>query len=42
VQTQAAMISYLDIFFVLMIGSLVAAGMTLFLKKMDLSKAAAH
>jgi hypothetical protein len=41
-QRQAAMISYLDIFFVLMIGSFIAAALTLFLKRMDLSKASAH
>jgi DHA2 family multidrug resistance protein len=41
-QTQAAMLAYLDIFMVLMFGSLLAAALTLFLKKMDLSKASAH
>jgi DHA2 family multidrug resistance protein len=41
-QRQAAMLSYLDVFAVLMIGSLIAAGLTFFLKRMDLSKASAH
>ncbi|HEU5397326.1 MAG TPA: DHA2 family efflux MFS transporter permease subunit [Verrucomicrobiae bacterium] len=41
-QRQATMISYLDIFYVFMIGSLIAAGLTLFLKRMDLSKGGAH
>jgi DHA2 family multidrug resistance protein len=41
-QRQAAMLSYLDVFVVLMTGSLIAAGMTAFLKRMDLSKASAH
>ncbi|HTR41920.1 MAG TPA: DHA2 family efflux MFS transporter permease subunit [Pseudomonadales bacterium] len=41
-QRQAAMLSYLDVFVVLMVGSLIAAGMTAFLKTMDLSKASAH
>lgn len=40
-QVQAAMLSYLDIFFILMIGSLVAAALTIFLRRMDLAKAAA-
>jgi hypothetical protein len=41
-QTQAAMLAYLDIFFVLMVGCFVAAGLTPFLKKIKLGKAAAH
>jgi DHA2 family multidrug resistance protein len=41
-QRQATMLSYLDVFVVLMVGSLLAAGMTAFLKQMDLSKASAH
>ncbi|HEY1663540.1 MAG TPA: DHA2 family efflux MFS transporter permease subunit [Verrucomicrobiae bacterium] len=42
VQRQAETLSYLDVFMVLMCGSIVAAFMTLFLKRMDLSKASAH
>jgi len=38
-QRQSSMISYLDIFFILMVGSLVAAVLTFFLRRMDLSKA---
>ncbi|HEX3628601.1 MAG TPA: DHA2 family efflux MFS transporter permease subunit [Verrucomicrobiae bacterium] len=41
-QRQAAMLAYLDVFVVLMVGALIAAGMTVFLKKMDLSKASGH
>jgi DHA2 family multidrug resistance protein len=41
VLTQAAMLSYLDIFMVLMEASLIAACLTFFLKKMDLSGASA-
>jgi DHA2 family multidrug resistance protein len=41
-QTQAAMLSYLDIFVVLMFGSLLAACLTPFLKKINLAKASAH
>ena len=42
VQTQATMLSYLDVFYVLMVGSLLAAALTVFLKSMDLSKARSH
>lgn len=42
VQRQAAMLAYLDIFVVLMAGALIAAGMTVFLKEMDLTKASSH
>lgn len=42
VQTQAAMLSYLDIFKILMFYAIVAGILTLFLKKIDLSKARAH
>ena len=42
VATQAAILSYLDIFMVLMFGSLLAAILTLFLKRIELGKAAAH
>jgi DHA2 family multidrug resistance protein len=38
VQVQAAMLSYLDIFIVLLIGCLIAAALTAFLREMDLSK----
>ncbi|MDB6022029.1 MAG: disulfide bond formation protein DsbA, partial [Pedosphaera sp.] len=38
VQTQAAMLSYLDIFIVLAIGCLIAAALTSLLKELDLSK----
>jgi DHA2 family multidrug resistance protein len=38
VQTQAAMLSYLDIFVVLLIGCIIAAALTSFLREMDLSK----
>lgn len=41
VQRQAQMLSYLDVFVVLMAGSLIAAAMTAFLKRIDLSKGAA-
>lgn len=41
VRAQAAMLSYLDIFVVLMFGSLAAAVLTTFLKKIDLKKAQA-
>jgi len=41
-QTQAAMLAYLDIFAVLMFGSLAAAVLTLFLKKIKLGEAKAH
>lgn len=41
-QRQAAMLAYLDVFVVLMVGALIAAGLTVFLKTMDLSKASAH
>lgn len=39
VETQAAMLSYLDVFVVLMIGCLIAAALTSLLKDMDLGKA---
>jgi DHA2 family multidrug resistance protein len=39
VQSQAATLSYLDVFVVLMIGSLIAAALTTLLKTADLSKA---
>ncbi|HEX3797124.1 MAG TPA: DHA2 family efflux MFS transporter permease subunit [Verrucomicrobiae bacterium] len=42
VNTQASMLSYLDIFAVLMFCSFFAAFLTLFLKRMDLSKAQTH
>lgn len=42
VQSQAAMLSYLDVFVVFMIGCLIAAGLSVLLKKMDLSKAQAR
>ena len=42
VSTQSAMLAYLDIFMVLMYGSLAAAVLTIFLKKIDLKKASAH
>jgi DHA2 family multidrug resistance protein len=38
VQTQASMLSYLDIFMVLMFCTIIAAALTFFLKKSDLSK----
>ncbi len=41
VQSQAAMLSYLDVFVVLMLGCLIAAGLTSLLKDIDLSKAQA-
>jgi len=41
-QRQASTLAYLDIFAVLMAGALLAAAMTGFLKKMDLSKASSH
>jgi DHA2 family multidrug resistance protein len=41
VQTQSATLSYLDVFEVLMVGCLLAACLTVFLKKIDLSKAQA-
>jgi DHA2 family multidrug resistance protein len=41
-QTQAAVLSYLDIFAVLMFGSLVAGCMTFFLRKIELGKSSAH
>jgi len=41
VQVQAQMLSYLDIFMLLIIGCLVAAALTAFLKKMDVQKAQA-
>jgi DHA2 family multidrug resistance protein len=40
--TQAAVLSYLDIFVVLMYGCLVAVVLTIFLKKIDLGKASTH
>jgi len=42
IETQAAVLSYLDIFVVLMYGCVVALVFTLFLKKIDLGKASAH
>jgi hypothetical protein len=39
IQSQAAMLSYLDIFVVLLLGSIMAAALAAFLKKIDLSKA---
>jgi len=42
VSTQAAVLSYLDIFVVLMYGCLAALVLTIFLKKIDLGKASAH
>jgi len=39
VQTQAAMLSYLDIFIVLLLGCLIAAALTSLLSEIDLSKA---
>jgi DHA2 family multidrug resistance protein len=42
VSTQSAMLAYLDIFMVLMYGSLMAAVLTIFLKKIDLKKTSAH
>ena len=42
VQTQASMLSYLDTFKVLMYCSFGAAVLTLFLRRIDLSKAKAH
>ncbi|HZV35692.1 MAG TPA: DHA2 family efflux MFS transporter permease subunit [Verrucomicrobiae bacterium] len=42
VQSQSAMLSYLDIFIVLLIGCLIAAALTSLLKNMDLSKPGAH
>lgn len=42
VQAQAAMLSYLDVFVVLMIGCFVAVALSTFLKKMDVRKAQAH
>jgi hypothetical protein len=39
VQRQAAMLSYLDIFVILMLGCLLAAALTSLLKRIDLSKA---
>lgn len=41
-QRQASMITYLDVFFILMLCSLVAAAMTIFLKHLDFKKAPAH
>lgn len=41
-QRQAAVLAYLDIFAVLMAGSLIAAALTVFLKEMDLAKASSH
>ena len=41
-QRQSTTLSYLDVMVVLMIGSIAAACMTIFLKRMDLSKASAH
>ncbi len=41
-QRQAEVLSYLDVFIVLMSGSLIAAMMTFFLKRMDLKHASAH
>jgi MFS transporter, DHA2 family, multidrug resistance protein len=42
VQRQAAMLSYLDVFKVLVFFSLTAAALTLFLKKINLGKASSH
>jgi hypothetical protein len=39
IQVQAAMLSYLDVFILLMIGSAVALALTAFLKTIDLSRA---
>lgn len=41
-QRQAAVLAYLDVFVVLMVGALIAAGLTAFLKQMDLTKASSH
>jgi DHA2 family multidrug resistance protein len=42
IATQAVVLSYLDIFVVLMYGCLLAASLTLFLRKIDLGKASSH
>ena len=42
ITTQAAVLSYLDIFVVLMYGCLIAAALTFFLRKIDLGTASAH
>jgi DHA2 family multidrug resistance protein len=42
VATQAAVLSYLDIFVVLMLGSLIAATLAVFLKNIPLGKASPH
>jgi DHA2 family multidrug resistance protein len=42
IDTQAAVLAYLDIFVVLMYGCLIAAILTLFLKRIPLDKASAH
>lgn len=41
-QRQAAMRAYMDVFAVLMAGALIAAGLIVFLKEMDLTGGSAH